>query len=151
MGGKHSKDSSGGSGSAASASSSAASSAPLQSNSVVLNVYEPAQSSPVGMVYHTGIVLYDTEHMYAAGQTSVAGILEHRPRQSGDPQWVFKESIRLGETNKSRQECRALIAQLKNSGEWRGDAYNVMRKSVPKTEIQVAFLSPFLPLALAWR
>jgi hypothetical protein len=96
------------------------------------------------MVYHTGIVLYDTEHMYAAGQTSVAGILEHRPRQSGDPQWVFKESIRLGETNKSRQECRALIAQLKNSGEWRGDAYNVMRKSVKTTETQVALLFSLL-------
>jgi len=132
MGGKNSKNASAGAGSSTSgaAASAAAASAPLTPNSVVLNVYEPAQNaSPMGGVYHSGIVLFDTEYMFAQGNSSVSGIVEHRPRVLSDSQWQFREALRLGETSKSRQDVRALIAQLKAGGEWRGDSYNVMRKN----------------------
>ncbi len=129
MGGKQSKGDGTAGGAASSSSAAAASQAPLQINSVQLNVYQPAQSaSPVGGIYHSGIVLFDTEYMFAQGPSSVSGIAEHRPRILPDSQWQLKEAVRLGETSKSRQEIRELIAQLKNSGEWAGNSYHLTKK-----------------------
>lgn len=103
---------------------------PLQANSVQLNVYQPNQSSALGGVYHTGMVLFDTEYSFAQGPSSLSGIQSARPRVIGDPQWRFRESLNLGQTQLSREEVRTLIAEMKNSGEWAGNSYNLTRKSV---------------------
>jgi len=138
MGGKQSKGggATAGSSAAAASSSAAASSAPLRENTVFLNVYEPAQRvSLLGGVYHSGLVIYDNEYMFGQGKTSVSGISSHRPAQLPDPQWTFREAVRLGDTSKSRQEIRDLITQFKNEGQWRGDEYHLTKKkSVARTQ-----------------
>jgi len=141
MGSKGSKSRSG--------SESAPSSAqPLQPNSVQLAVYEPVQSSALGGIYHTGVVLYDTEYSFAQGPSSLAGIQSSRPGLVGDPQWRYKESINLGPTQLSREEVRTLISEIKNSGEWAGNSYHLTRKSVGSTAPHASMAHSH---ARAWR
>jgi hypothetical protein len=92
------------------------------------------------------MVLLDTEYWFAQGPSSLSGIQSARPRVIGDPQWRFRESLSLGQTQLSREEVRALIAEMKDSGEWAGNAYNRTRKSVESLSAQLA-----IPIVLALR
>ena len=138
MGGKGSKNK-GGEGedrqtaSSSSSSSSSTQSLPRQPNSILLNVYEPVQSSILGGVYHSGIELYDTEYMFGSGTSSLTGITSHRPRQLSDPQWQFREALNLGPTALSREEVRLLINEFKQSGEWASNTYSLTGKSKSTT------------------
>jgi len=127
MGGKQSKGTqeAGANSSTSTSSSSSTSATPIRPNTIVVNVYEPAQSSMMASIYHSGVQLYDTEYMYAGGASSLCGIDTHRPRQPGDSQWRFKQALVLGDTDLSRQQIRQLISEMKASGEWRQDRYNL--------------------------
>lgn len=127
MGGKGSK--AGETGADATSSSTAAPGSGPAVNSVVLNVYDPTTSSLSVGVYHSGLVVYDTEFTYGGGAGGGTGIHSHRPTKLGQAEWRFRESLQLGSTDLSREQIRALVAELKNSPDWRASDYNLTLKN----------------------
>jgi hypothetical protein len=107
----------------------------IEPASVLINVYQPQNPGLLGGVYHSGLQVYDTEHMFASGSSSLAGIHSHRPKQVEDPQWVYRETVNLGPTTMSREEVRNLLAEMKSSGDWAGNSYSLTGKSTSAAHI----------------
>lgn len=94
-------------------------------DSLCISVYSSARVSHIGGVYHSGVELFDTEYMYGSGSSSLSGISSMRPRSLTDPQWRFSQTIVIGHTNRSREEVRGIIAEMKQNQEWAGNAYSI--------------------------
>ena len=130
MGGKGSKDKDGSS--ATQESKQQETFTTVEPASVLINVYEPQNPSILGGVYHSGLQVYDTEHMFASGSSSLSGIHSHRPKQVEDPQWRYRETVNLGPTTLSREDVRNLLSEMKSSGDWAGNSYSLTGKSTLK-------------------
>lgn len=100
---------------------------------VSLSLYKPAQGSTsvMGMsIYHSGVVIYDTEYTYAQTGTNLSGIIAHRPTKQPQQQqspWKFEKSVELGGTPCTREELKLILNEL--SSEWKGNQYDLTSKN----------------------
>ena len=82
---------------------------------VVLNVYDLSQKwngwlGPAGIgLYHSGVQIYGTEYTFGNG-----GVMTHTPRQTGDPECVFRVGIVIGKlSGMTRRDVEQAVFNLK--------------------------------------
>eukprot|EP01083_Nonionella_stella_P179853 639688_1 len=94
---------------------------------VILHVYQPPpeEQSPVGMVYHSGVEVYNSEYYYGGGNANGTGVLVQKPKsQPRGSKWVYYNSYTISKNiNKTREEVREIIALIRN--EWRAKDYHL--------------------------
>jgi len=101
---------------------------------------KPANSSkPAGAanlpgfgVYHSGVVLYDTEYTFAGGESSLTGVYSHRPRQQppegpDGSRWQFKETVDLGPCEHTKAEVKEMVATLSRG--FRANSYHLTSRN----------------------
>eukprot|EP00930_Biecheleria_cincta_P095353 TRINITY_DN87315_c0_g1_i1.p1 TRINITY_DN87315_c0_g1~~TRINITY_DN87315_c0_g1_i1.p1 ORF type:complete len:405 (-),score=60.48 TRINITY_DN87315_c0_g1_i1:51-1238(-) len=71
--------------------------------------------------FHAAIEVYSQEWSYGHNRAG-SGVYNVKPRC--DPQHVYRESIKLGYTSKSKQEVISIVGKMKM--EWRGQEYDLL-------------------------
>lgn len=101
---------------------------------MLLNVYQPAGANnvPGFGVYHSGIVLYDTEYTFAGGESSLTGVYSHRPRQQppegpDGSRWQFKETVDLGACDYPKPEIKEMVNSL--SKNFKANTYHITSRN----------------------
>lgn len=101
---------------------------------VRLNVYDMYwlndYASNIGVgIFHSGIEIFGVEYAYGGHPYQFSGVFENSPQDAeelGDT-FKFKESIVVGETEKSSSEIRRLIKAL--GDDFRGDRYHLISRN----------------------
>jgi len=101
---------------------------------VLLNVYQPAGAAnvPGFGVYHSGVVLFDTEYTFAGGESTLTGVYSHRPRQQppdgpDGSRWQFKETVDLGACEYTKAEVKEMVSELQKG--FKANSYHLTSRN----------------------
>jgi hypothetical protein len=102
--------------------------------SVRVNIYDLSSINTLfrclGLgVYHTGVVVADTREYYfgcADFPESGIGSSRHPGKPPHPMEGTFYQTVDLGTTPLSPEECHALMRSMRTTPQWLGDSYNIV-------------------------
>jgi len=75
--------------------------------------------------HHSGIEVYGVEYAFEGGYEEGCGIYKQKPKEiPSRAQWVFKESIVLGKTSKTKAEVRHILGTM--APKWPQNSYHLL-------------------------
>eukprot|EP00741_Cyanophora_paradoxa_P020814 tig00021312_g20093.t1 len=97
---------------------------------VYLNVYDLAKineyTSTIGLgIFHSGVEVLGKEYSFGGHEYSFTGVFDVPPRHA--PQAIFRESVLMGECDKSPMEVKQIIERL--AQEYPGNTYSLVARN----------------------
>jgi hypothetical protein len=81
-------------------------------------------------IHHSGLQIGRDEWAYGGGSVSSSGVYRQTPRESPPgSQWVYESSLCLGKSKLDISATNRAIEEVRNSPQFRGDAYDTMRNN----------------------